>query len=97
MNTKLINKVLTEIYWPPQLDAERVYVTTHDDNDGDPLSGFISLIFDQCGDAHLQVVGRSLRFRTFGGGGRFPKIRNALLLLAVAIKEEGVWLDGEDK
>jgi hypothetical protein len=97
MDAKQINKALTDFYWPPQLDSDRAYITTHDDNDGDPLSGFMSLIFDQCGDAHLQVTGRSLRFRTMGGGGRFPKIRNALLLLAVAIKEEGVWLDGEEK
>lgn len=97
MDDNQINKALTDYYWPPQLDAKRAYITTHDDNDGVPESGFMSLIFDRCGDAHLQVVGRSLRFRTIGGGGRFPKIRNALLLLAVAIKEEGVWLDGEDK
>lgn len=96
MYEKIINKVLTEPYWPPQLESNKCYITTHDDNDGDIISGAISLIFDICGDAHLSIIGNGLRFRTKGGGGRFPKIRNALLLLAIAIKEEGIWLDNED-
>ena len=98
MDKKTIDKVLTDYYWPPQLESNKCYTTTHDDNDGDITSGAISLIFDICGDAHLSFIGNSLRFRTIGGGGRFPKIRNAILLLAIAIDEEGIWIDKkEDK
>lgn len=97
MDKKIIDKVLTEHYWPYQLESDKCYVTTHDDNDGDITSGAMSLMFDRCGDVHLSFIGNSLRFRTIGGGGNFPKIRNALLLLAIAIDEEGIWIDKEDK
>ena len=90
MNQKQIDNALTEYYWPPNLKANEAYTTTHDDHDGEPSSGFISLIFDDYGDAHLSIIGHYLRYRTIGGGGQFPKIRNALLLLADAIRQEGL-------
>jgi len=89
MNQKQIDKVLTEIFWPPNLET-KAYITTHDDNDGEPKSGMLCVAFSCDGDAWIEIIGqRQLRFRTMDGGGKFLKIRNALLLLADAIRQEG--------
>jgi len=89
VNQKKIDAVLTEYFWPPNL-TNQTYITTHDDHDGEPTSGMLSVVFSCDGDAWIKTYGRhSLRFRTLGGGGQFPKIRNALLLLADAIRQEG--------
>lgn len=83
-----IDEMLNDCVFPPNLDAG-TYITTHDDNDGDPASGQLIVSLDKFGDVHLSMIGRYLRFRAFGGGGKFLKIRNALLLLAEAIRQEG--------
>jgi hypothetical protein len=88
---KRIDNILSEPFWPPSLKTGIVYETTHDDNDGDPESGmlFVQLSFD--GDAWVHTLGECLRFRMpIFGGGKFPKIRNALFLLAEAIRQEGI-------
>lgn len=88
---KMIERVLSANYWPPSLDTQRSYNTTHDDCDGDPAGGWMSVILSVDGDAWIQTHGRGmLRFRMPDiGGGQFPKVRNALLLLAEAIRQEG--------
>jgi hypothetical protein len=80
--------MLNDCVFPPNLHAD-TFITTHDDNDGDPASGQLIVSIDEFGDVHLSMIGRYLRFRTFSGGGKFLKIRNALLLLADAIRQEG--------
>lgn len=98
MNQKKIDDILTEPFWPPNLTTKDVvYRTTHDDNDGEPASGFLSITFSMDGDAWIQIGGKNertspvLRYRMpVFGGGRFPKVRNALLLLADAIRQEGI-------
>jgi len=95
MNQEQIDKVLSDFYWPPNLVAGHLYVTTHDDNEGDPLSGQLKVVFGPDGDGWIEIThkgrrpGGGLRFRTFGGGGKYLKVRNALLLLAEAIRQEG--------
>ena len=84
-----MDDVLEGFPWPQHLETNHAYVTTHDDNDGDAQSGLLRVTFSPDGDAWIHTVGDSLRFRTWGGGGRFLKIRNALLLLAEAIRQEG--------
>jgi hypothetical protein len=85
-----INKILSDPFWIPTLATDKAYVTTHDDCEGDFESGYLNVYFSKDGDAWIETHGKSLRFRTWGGGGRFLKIRNALLLLAEAIRQEGV-------
>ena len=91
---KRINKILSDPIWPPNLKTGLTYSTTHDDNEGDSLSGFLSVWFTCDGDAWIKTESKnrsSLRFRMpLCGGGHYPKIRNALLLLAEAIRQEGL-------
>jgi hypothetical protein len=89
---KRIDKILTDPFWPPNLKTNVTYMTTHDDNDGDPSSAFMCVTFSVDGDAWIQTYGRrDLRYRQpIFGGGRFPRIRNALLLLAEAIRLDGI-------
>jgi hypothetical protein len=89
MNQNQLNRLLDKPYWPPNLEADRIYVTTHDDHDGEPLTGYLLISVDHMGDAYISVHGERLRFRTKGGGGKFSKIRSALVLLAEAIRQEG--------
>lgn len=92
-----IDKILTDHFWPPNLTTKDVvYRTTHDDNEGEPSSGFVSVMFSVDGDAWIEIGGKdgraspTLRYRMpITGGGRFPRVRNALLLLAEAIRQEG--------
>ena len=95
MNDKDINNVLDSYFWPETLDTCRIYSTTHDDHGGKPESGILCVQFSQDGDAWINIKSdRStnglLRFRMpMQGGGKYPKIRNALLILAEAIRQEG--------
>jgi len=84
-----INEILGKDFWPENLKTNVAYVTTHDDNDGDPTSGFLGISIDSQGDANVWIKGSQLRFRISDGGGKFHKIRNALLILADAIRQEG--------
>ncbi len=62
----------------------------HDDTDGED-TGFLTLTAQRNGDIRMMVDQRpcrSLRFRTMFGGGSHLIVRNALLLLALAIHLE---------
>lgn len=93
MTEKQIKKLLETDFWPENLKPNQYYERVHDDHDGE-FTGRVSLIFDDYGDAYLMVdeAFKSLRFRTFGGGGMSLRVRNALLLLAIAIK-----MDNEER
>jgi hypothetical protein len=85
-----IDEILSGMFWPEHLKTNKSYVVTHDDNDGDSESGFMNVIFSADGDAWISVnCKKMLRYRMpFDGGGKYPKVRNALLLLAEAIRQE---------
>ena len=86
MNPKTIKKALETPYWIPTLKAHTQYIRQHDDHDGEPQGGLM-VLFDQMGDAYVACDnGPWLRFRTFGGGGRSERTRNALMILAEAIR-----------
>ncbi len=92
--TETIRKFLEEPYWISELSSEEEYMRLHDDCDG-TSTGILSVVIDRYGDAYVATdVGqlRNLRFRTFGGGGDSPRVRNALMILAYAIK-----LDNEER
>lgn len=81
--------------WPEGLEALVSYSRLHDDHDG-TFQGSIAVVIGPDGDAHVTVPGRrpcqSLRYRTSQGGGRSMRVRNALLILALAIK-----MDNEER
>ena len=83
-----IKDILGDNFWLHTLKTNTEYFRTHDDCDGDLTKG-ISVQFDQCGDAHICLVNmahHACRFRTSGGGGNSLRVRNALLILAEAIR-----------
>ena len=93
---KEARRVLENPFWIPTLNTDVCYQRTQDDHDG-TFSGKINVLIDQMGDVWLTLdapenFGRMLRFRTPGGGGLSPRTRNALMLLAEAIR-----LDNEDR
>lgn len=92
---KKIEKLLQAIPWPEILSSQVLYSRLHDDHDGD-YQGEIRLSFSPDGDAWIETtnnrLGGSLRFRTTFGGTMSPRVRNALVILAFAIK-----MDNEER
>lgn len=87
---KDFKRVLENPFWIPTLHTDELYIRTHDDHDG-TFNGKITMSFDKMGDAWLicdppSAFNRCLRFRTFGGGGNSLRVRQALMLLAEAIR-----------
>lgn len=81
-------RILGHPFWIPELYSDTMYSRLHDDHDG-TREGIVSVKFDMAGDAWLSTDkhrGPPLRFRTEGGGGLSPRVRNALMLLAEAIR-----------
>ena len=82
----LVHKVLETPFWPEDLQAMKRYFRTHDDCDGERGNG-ITVTISTDGDAWVETCPGGCRFRMpMTGGGLSPRVRNALLLLAVAIK-----------
>ena len=90
---KDVRKILETPFWMPTLKTDTLYERTHDDHDG-TFEGKIRVAFDMVGDAWVNTdrQGKDLRFRTFGGGGNSQRVRNALIILAEAIR-----LDNEER
>lgn len=86
---KDVKRVLENPFWITDLKPEELYQRLHDDHDGS-RDGKINVTFSGGGDAWVDISHScpgSLRFRTeFGGGGMSPRVRNALMILAYAIK-----------
>jgi hypothetical protein len=92
--SKAIKKILETPFWPPMLNPYQPYFRTQDDCEGDKSEG-ISVTIGEDGDAWVftNTKMHSCRYRMpFLGGGRSPRVRNALLILAMAIK-----MDNEEK
>jgi hypothetical protein len=85
----MIKQVLETPYWIPTLKADKPYFITNDDCDGKIRQG-ITVIIDSQGDAWVTVDGNkgygTSRIRTFNGGGHNHRTRNALMILAEAIR-----------
>jgi hypothetical protein len=86
-------RVLEHPFWIPGLETDKVYARLHDDHDG-TFQGEIRVAISQDADTWVETDGKSfLRFREpICGGGMSPRVRNALMILAYAIK-----LDNEKK
>jgi hypothetical protein len=92
--TSVLHKILEGFPWPSELRTMTPYRRLHDDHDG-TREGELIVQFTPDGDAWVYIdklQGASLRFRFSSGGGNSPRVRNALVLLALAIK-----LDSEDR
>jgi hypothetical protein len=88
------HRVLENPFWIPDLKSDEIYERVHDDHDG-TFEGRLEVFFDKMGDAYIASSKHPismLRYRTWGGGGLSPRVRNALMILAWAIK-----LDNEEK
>jgi len=88
---KAIDTLLENDWWPSNIKPTEVYERYQDDTDGETSSDHIlSLMFTRDGDAWLMLPSarHSLRFRTYAGGGDSLRVRNALLLLAEAIRRD---------
>lgn len=93
MIAKRIKKLLEDSFWPESLSPDVSYQRIHDDHDG-TFTGTLSVFIDRMGDVYLTVdrAFEALRFRTMGGGGHSLRVRNALVVLAEAIR-----LDNEER
>ena len=92
----MVSQVLENPFWLRSLTAGKTQTRLHDDHDG-TMTGIIGVNFDQNGDAWVFIedaegATQSLRFRSFAGGGRSPRTRAALMILAEAIR-----LDQEER
>lgn len=93
MKASTLNKILKYPFWPDTLIPDFVYSRVHDDHDGE-FSGILNVQIDRQGDVWIstdQHFFPPMRFRTYGGGGMSQRTRNALLILAEAIR-----MDNED-
>jgi len=90
-------RVLENPFWIQTLHPNTNYSRLHDDHDG-TCEGTLNVFFDPMGDAFVSIEGPRdrpqalcyLRFRTFGGGGMSQRTRNALMILAEAMRLDNV-------
>lgn len=94
---KQIHTLLETPFWPQTIQSGKLYLRYEDDSP----EGSLSVSFDVDGDGYIRVYQNidptehnwSLRFRILmSGGGESPRVRNALLILAEAIR-----LDNEER
>ncbi len=88
--SRAMNTLIEGVYWPVSLGTQEAYVRRHDDTDGEVgPDQELAVTFGPDGDAWVMLPGfRSLRFRTWSGGGQSLRVRNALLVLAEAIRRD---------
>lgn len=88
---KALNDLLEGDFWIDSLKADECYSRVHDDNDGDTsIDNTLQVYIAQDADLHvfLPYSLESLRFRNYFGGGKSLRVRNALLVLAEAIRRD---------
>ncbi|MDO8415216.1 MAG: hypothetical protein Q7S87_03270 [Agitococcus sp.] len=88
--SRAMNTLIEGSYWPQTIDIRTSYSRRHDDTDGKTGSEQeITVAIGVDGDAWVMLPGMtSLRFRTWVGGGSSLRVRNALLVLAEAIRRD---------
>lgn len=94
-STAEIRELLGGFCWPADLEPMTRYYRAHDDSPPSEGKG-IYVVIGNDGDAWVETTNyhnptEGMRFRTYAGGGRSTRVRNALLILALAIK-----LDSEE-
>ena len=89
--SKAMDHLLEGGYWPHTLETRHAYTRRHDDTDGEMGEDQeLTVTFGPDGDAWVVLPQslKSLRFRTLSGGGKSLRVRNALLVLAEAIRRD---------
>ncbi len=95
---EMISALLATYWWPKHLETMENYsVKRYED---DSRFGMLTVTISEDADAWIDVLSEAdpnelhtvMRFRTFIGGGQSPRVRNALLILAEAIR-----LDNKDR
>lgn len=88
--SQAIKELLEGDYWLPTLTGKNVFSVQTDDIDGDPTVDWLTVYIAPDSDVHVHIIqGSSCRFRMpMIGGGRHKRVRNALLILAEAIRSE---------
>lgn len=87
--SEVLRAMMEHPFWPRALELQKPYTRL-----GDDTSGEISVVFASDADAWVEVwsdpdpeePGFAHRFRCGFGGGDSLRVRNALLMLALAIK-----------
>ena len=88
---KALNDLLEGDYWIDTLAVNEFYSRLHDDTDGKTTSDHaLEVLIAEDLDMHIIVPGQteSLRFRNYLGGGSSLRVRNALLVLAEAMRRD---------
>ena len=81
-------RILENPFCIPGLETDFLHERLHDDHEGS-FEGKISICLSEFGDIAIGTdkhKGPFLRFRNEFGGGMSPRVRNALMILALAIK-----------
>lgn len=84
---KMVEKLLNDPYFLPHLTTDKNYSREEDDSEMGAGVG-VTVRIDSFGDIYLWTTGekRIHRFRTMGGGGNSLRTRNALMILAEAMR-----------
>lgn len=85
-----LETLLESPFWPSSLSPDVRYARVHDDCEGHRDDAQqLAVLIGRDGDVHVLLPDfRSLRFREPMGGGVSPRVRNALLVLAEAIRRD---------
>jgi hypothetical protein len=86
-----IDRLLENDFWIPSLAPNELYSRLHDDRDGDSEEKHqLRVYVAPDADLHVFIADsmESLRFRNYFGGGKSLRVRNALMVLAEAIRRD---------
>ena len=85
-----IKLLLESNFWLPEIKPMATYCREHDDCVRDSGETLI-VASDGMGDLYIHIpCNKQLRFRTRGGGGESLRVRNALIILAEAIRLDNI-------
>ncbi len=83
-----IKDILESPFWLDEIETTVVYQT--EDDDSPPNEAWLQVVFSIDGDAWVAKMTdspiKSIRKRTYAGGGRDHRTRQALMILAYAMK-----------
>ena len=86
--SKQIKGILESPFWLGEIKSNIVYQT--EDDDSPPNEAWLQVVFSGDGDAWVAKITdspiKSIRKRTYAGGGRDHRTRQALMILAYAMK-----------
>lgn len=85
---RAVARVLLPDYWLPTIKPRVAYTRVQDDTDGERTHEHdLTVGIGPDGDCWISAGGgRSIRFRTWAGGGQSLRTRQALMVLAEAIR-----------